>query len=354
MIYATITLAVVMFFSSGYGKIKQGNIIPIIGSLLALCVFAGLRDISFGLDLLGYQDRYLSYVPFVGYTDIIDDYVQGMMKDCLFYIIMKLFSDVGLSFQFFMAAVTSFYVITVSILIWGYSKKPIISFMMFIAFSWFQFSFTGLRQTIAMGICVVALIFLLKDKRSLSAILCVFLAGFIHSSAWIFFIVPIIARLGLKIRKKSFILLTVLSLLMAIIGNSLFREIVAVIAWNDTLANYADSSIFLNWTGFIIQLAIAAFSFTFYDEVIQNHPNMSLLYSLMAIGLGFQAFSTVIAEMFRISMYFSIVSVCVYPTVIMNIKRNDFKNLAFYISICLLIIYFFVSDKFEMYIPITV
>lgn len=352
MIYATITLVIVMFFSSCYGRIKQGNLIPIIGTVLALGVFAGLRDISFGTDLLGYQDRFLSYVPFVGYNEIVMDYKQGTMKDFLFYITMKIFSDVGLSYQVFMAAVTGFYIITVSILIFKYSKKPVISFIMFFCLAWLPFSFTGLRQTVAMGICIISLIFLLNDKQSISAIVCIFLAGFVHSSAWIFFIAPIIARLDIRLGKIRFIGVTVASLTLSVLGSTLFRQIIVAIAWNNTMANYADFDISLNWSGFIIQLIIAAVSFIFYDTVINNNPNMSLLYSMMAIGVGFQAFSTVVAEMFRVSMYFSIASICVYPAVIMSIKRKDYRTLAFYLSILLLLIYFFQADKFATYIPI--
>lgn len=352
MVYATITLIVVMFFSSFYGKIKQGNKIPVLGSILTLCIFAGLRDISFGPDLLGYQNRFLSYVPFVGYVNIIEDYVQGTMKDALFYIIMKFFSDSGVSYQIFMAAVTGFYIVTVATLVFKYSKKPIISFMMFMSLSWFQFSFTGLRQTIAMGICIIALILLLHNKKSLSAVLCILFAGFVHSSAWIFFIAPVIARFKIKIGRLQFIQITLVSLIMSIVGSSLFRGVIAAIAWNETMASYAASEVFLNWTGFIIQLLIAVFSFIFYDNVIRDNSYMPFLYSLMAIGVGFQAFSTVVAEMFRISMYFSIVSICVYPTAVMTIKRRDYKALVYYGSLFLLLIYFFVSDKFSTYIPI--
>ncbi|MGF0021482.1 EpsG family protein [Acidaminococcus fermentans] len=352
MVFATITLIVVILFLSFYGKIKQGNAIPIIGSISALSLFAGLRDISFGPDLFIYQNRFLSYTPFVGYSDIILDYKQGTMKDALFYIIMKIFSDLGLSYQIFMATVTGFYIIIVSILIFKYSKNPIISFVMFISLSWLQFSFTGLRQTVAMGMCIIALLLLLQNKKSVSAILCIWLAGFTHSSAWIFLIVPVIARFNIKIGRIRFIQLTLASLIMSIVGSSVFREIVAAIAWNEAMANYADSDIFLNWTGFIIQLLVTAFSYIFYDSVVRDYPYESLLFSLMAIGVGLQAFSSVVAEMFRVSMYFSIASICVYPTALMTIKSKRYKVLLLYGSFFIFLFYFFLADKFSSYIPI--
>lgn len=351
MVYATVTFVIMILLSAGYGKIKHGNAISITGSALTLCIFSGLRDISFGVDLFGYQKRFLYYVPFVSYMDIIQQYKQGTIKDGFFYVIMKFFADCGFSYQFFLAMTTGFYIIIVAIFIAKYSKKPAISFMMFMALSWMQFSFTGLRQAVAMGLCVIALMLILKSKRSILAIFFILMAGYVHSSAWIFLIVPIIARLNLRIKKARFFQLTVVSVMLSILGNTLFRKIVAAVAWNSTLADYADSNITLNWTGFIIQLMFSAVSYLTYDETVKDNQNMSLLYSLMAIGLGFQAFSSVIAEMFRVSMYFSIASICVYPSAVMSINKSK-RNLVYYTSAILLVVYFFIGNKYATYTPI--
>ena len=351
MLCATLAFVIMILFLAGYGKIKQGNAFPIIGAALTLCVFSGLRDISFGPDLLGYQRRYLYYVSYVDYMDIIKQYQQGVMKDGLFYIIMKFFSDCGFSYQFFIAMVTSFYIVVVTILIAKHSKIPVISFMMFMSLSWMQFSFTGLRQSVAMGICGIALMLLLKNKRSLLAVLCIFVAGFAHSSAWIFLIVPIIARLDFRNGKLRFVQITVASVVLSTFGKTLFKEIIATVAWNSTLASYADSNITLNWTGFLIQLMFSAVSYLTYDETIKENEDMPLLYSLMAIGLGLQAFSSVIAEMFRVSMYFSIASICVYPSAVMSVDKRK-RSMVYYASVIFLVAYFFIGNKYMKYMPI--
>lgn len=353
MLYSIIAFVIMILFLAGYGKIKQGNAFPIIGGALTLCIFSGLRDISFGTDLLGYQRRFLYYVSYVDYMDIIRQYQQGVMKDGLFYVIMKFFADCGFSYQFFIAMVTSFYIVVVTILIAKHSQIPIISFMMFMSLSWMQFSFTGLRQAVAMGICIIALLLLLKNKKSIIAILCILVAGYAHSSAWIFLIAPVIARLDFRIGKARFFQITVASVVLATLGNALFRKIVATVAWNNTLANYADSNITLNWTGFLIQLMFSTASYLTYDKTIKENEDMPLMYSLMAIGLGFQAFSSVVAEMFRISMYFSIASICVYPSAVMSISERK-RNLAYYASVALLIVYFFIGNKYATYTPIPI
>ena len=90
-----------------------------------------------------------------------------------------------------------------------------------------------------------------------------------------------------------------------------------------------------------------------YRDVVDEHPEMNLFYTLMAIGTAFQAFAGIIAEMFRISMYFSIASICVFPVAIQAIKNDQWRKAAFYGSIVILFAYFIVGNKFAMYVPIT-
>lgn len=352
MIYASISLFLVMFSSSFYGKIKQGNFIPIWGSAFILIIFSGLRSISFGSDLYSYMNEYLYYVPQVAYTDIFNLYMQGATKDGFFYILMKAFTDFNISFQFFLMFVTASYIISTTRFIEKKGKAIIISFMMFVALPWLQFSFTGLRQTLAMSICLIALMQLLGNSKIYKPVSLICIAGLFHSSAWVFLLAPIIYLFKLKIGRVRFIQLTVLSILLSILGETFFRGMINVLAWNKSLANYATTDVSLNWSGFIIQMMFAIVSYYFYDALIEKDKDYVFLYSLMAIGVAMQALSSVVAEMFRVSMYFSIVSICIYPAAILSIKRRQYRILAYYLSILLLLAYFFEANRFSTYIPI--
>lgn len=352
MIYASISLFLVMFSSSFYGKIKQGNFIPIWGSALILIIFSGLRSISFGSDLYSYMNKYLYYVPHVAYTDIFNLYMQGATKDGFFYMLMKAFTDFNISFQFFLMFVTASYIISTTRFIEKKGKAIIISFMMFVTLPWLQFSFTGLRQTLAMSICLIALMQLLENPKIYKSVVFICIAGLFHSSAWIFLIAPLVFLFKIKIGKIRFVQLTVISILLSVLGDTFFRSMINALAWNQTLANYATTDISLNWSGFIIQMMFAVVSYYFYDTLVEKDKDYGFLYSLMAIGVAMQALSSVVAEMFRVSMYFSIVSICIYPAAILSIKRRQYRILAYYLSILLLLAYFFEANRFSTYIPI--
>lgn len=352
MIYATVTLIIVMILSSSYGKIKQGNALPIIGSVVVLCIFSSCRSVSFGPDLMNYATKYTRVIPYLDYSEIIRQYTSGLMKDGIFYIFMKLCIEIGFSYQVFISIVTSFFIVTVTWMISRYSKYQILSFMMFISLSWLQFSFTGLRQTMAMGCCSLAIGIMASNKRPYLGLVLILIAGLFHSSAFIFLFAFVVYKLRLKITPFRFVVLIFSSVAMALLGDIVFRRIVNMIAWNETFDTYATSSISLNWTGFLIQLTISCFSFYMYRDVIDEYPEMNLFYTIMAIGTAFQAFAGIIAEMFRISMYFSIASICVFPTAIRAIEKDRWRKAAFYGSIVILFAYFIIGDKFAMYVPI--
>lgn len=352
MIYATTTLIIVMVLSSSYGKVKQGNALPIIGSMLALCIFSSCRSVSFGPDLMNYATKYTRDIPYLDYSEIIRQYTSGLMKDGLFYILMKLCIEIGLSYQVFISIVTSFFIVTVTWLISRYSKYPILSFMMFISLSWLQFSFTGLRQAMAMGCCSLAIGIMASNKRPYLGLVLILIAGLFHSSAFLFLFAFVVYKLKFKITPFRFVVLILSSVAMVLLGGVVFRRVVNMIAWNETLASYATSSVSLNWTGFLIQLAVSCFTFYMYRDVIDEYPVMNIFYTIMAIGTAFQAFAGIVAEMFRISMYFSITSICVFPAAIRVIKKDRWRRVAFYGSIVLLFVYFIVGDKFATYVPI--
>lgn len=352
MIFASSIFLFILFSSYFNGKFKHSDTVWLTASAFLLCVFAGLRDVSFGSDLYQYFYEYNGYMPLFSYTSILNEYLQGFRKDGLFYFTMKLFYDMGISYQWFIASVTSFYILNIVWFIYKNSKNQILSLLMFLTLEWYVFSFTGLRQAVAMGFCVLALTRLLESSRDLWALLLIGIAGLFHSSAWIFFIAVVVIRFNLQITPLRFLIMIFVSLAIALTGQSFFRGLIVLMSWNSSLARYASSDAMLNWTGFFIQLAFAGSSYYLYYRTVRKYPYSASLYSVMAIGICFQTFSSVVAEMFRVSMYFSIASICAYPMAIASIADKRIRSLCLYVSYVLLFVYLIVSAKFARYVSI--
>ena len=175
---------------------------------------------------------------------------------------------------------------------------------------------TALRQTVAMTFTLYSLTFV-HDKKPVKFIVCVLCASLFHSSAIVFLPAYWISKL--KIGKKQLFIVGT-GLFISLFIPSLFRNIISRITWDERLAGYSESTNALSWAGYIIQLSIFVFCYVFRKTI--NHDdnkeieNYDSYLNIMMVGLFFQGFATSIAEVFRLSYFYSITNCVALPNII--------------------------------------
>ena len=115
---------------------------------------------------------------------------------------------------------------------------------------------------------------------------------------------------------------------------------------------YLNDGTALTISGFIIQLAIYLFCLLYKKEVLKSDTSNISLYNLLFLGLVFQVFSAVIAEFFRISMYFSIFSLVLIPKAIGTIKNKKLRAIIYLLVLLALVLYIYWTgsfNKFKLY-----
>ncbi len=192
MIIYFILIASILIFSaivtnSNNEESKQEKIIAKFGTIAIFLVLA-LKKYTVGIDIAGYQRDYLRSA-YKTWEDV--DYIyfeKGYIQ------LSKLFAKNEVDFQHFMMFVYAFLCIALYFFIKKYSKNATLSLLIFICFQFFVFSISGVRQTIAMAICMLSFtIFERNNKwRIAIALLLNFSATYFHKSAWIFFAVYMI------------------------------------------------------------------------------------------------------------------------------------------------------------------
>ncbi len=107
-------------------------------------------------------------------------------KNTLYYILNKV---VGLwsdgNFQTLLFIIALFSTISLSIVIYYYSKQPFISYLCWNCFGFYIFSFYSLKQTLAMSFLMFAVIGIYEDNRTLFYVMTI-IAGLIHFPAFVF------------------------------------------------------------------------------------------------------------------------------------------------------------------------
>ena len=100
--------------------------------------------------------------------------------------LLKFFSTLSNGeFQVFLIAVAIFLGVAVAYLIYKYSPLPWLSFLVWNCMGFYCFGFSAIKQSIAMGLIMIAFVGIMEEKPRLFAIFTV-LASFVHAPALIF------------------------------------------------------------------------------------------------------------------------------------------------------------------------
>lgn len=338
MYLACIALISVCAYVFSKSNVKKGNLWFLIFSGTVLFFYAALRNRLVGIDIDGYLKSYNKYQKY-SFNEIIGIYNLDGQKDPTFYVLGWLFSQIFSGGQWWLAFIGGIYLSSVMIVIYKESVNPFISLLAFLSLGFFTFSLSGLRQTLAMSLTGLSY-FGIKKRKPILFIIFVLLGSLFHSTALIFLIAYPMARWKLGL---PHIISFVISIILFVSFQSAIRGWITKYIGFEHISNYGDSEKAATFSGFIIQFAIFVFALVYYHNVRKKYKYADILYNLSFIGLVFQLFSSMIAEFFRISMYFSFFNIILIPLVISAEPNKKISLLETSLVTLALVSYIFVS-----------
>jgi hypothetical protein len=120
---------------------------------------------------------------------------------------------------------------------------------------------------------------------------------------------------------KIHVLLAVFVGAMFVVGKPYVRLFLQKYLVDSQYSGYLEQTAGLSFAGFIIQVLMFIFCMYYYSEVSKKYKTANILYNLAFLGILFQLFSSMIAEIFRISMYFSFFNIILIPMAI-SVERE--------------------------------
>lgn len=307
-----------------------------------LFLISALRSINFGPDSFGYAIKYLS-LSYESTTVLYENMITNTGKDPTFYFVAKLISLTGATYQVWFASIAALFCYSVSKLIYKYSSEPYISFVALISLGYFYFSMTGLRQTVALSFIILSYKYL-RERKPIQFVLLVLIGSLFHSTAIIFLIAyPVI---NMKIGWKQTTGISV-AFLLAYFFKEEILNLLGLFLKSDRFYYYINHGETLTISGFIIQMFIYLFCLYYKRSVLKSNITNLYLYNLLFMGLVFQAFATVIAEFFRVSMYFSVFGILLIPNIISSIKYKKNRVLIYTFVLIALVAYIFWTGNFN-------
>lgn len=257
---------------------------------VVMALFSGLRTWWFG-DLIKYYTLYLHCSG-----EQWREYVFEKPANMGIRLFFHYGNAVGLSYDFCIFIIAAFAAITLGILIFKYSPSPYFSYLMYIAMGFYMFTFSGLKQTIAMGFLCLAMIAIFEG-RIVKFIIWTVAGGLFHAPALIFLAAYPFAR-----KRIDWTYFAILAAIIAAVF--VFRN--QIVSWLSE-AYYEDSSDLISSDRlggrFLMMLAILALGL-YMRPIRKGDAQYNYVFNIMVVAAALQTFSMYDNNFTRLTDYY--------------------------------------------------
>ena len=263
-------------------------------------------------------------------------------KDYAFFLIVKICSNF-MNVQTWLFMITIPLISAIGYLIYKESNSPILSFIMFIALNFYEFlSFSALRQALAVTFIILAY-FQIKDKKIVKFLIFVMLGSLFHQTALLFLVAYPLSNM--KIGIKQFIII-IFGFLIANLLNSSLMNIIFSFITADRYQLYISKGVVLNHMSFYINCCIVFLCYYIGNKKISQNKSLKIQYNMIILGTFLSAFTNIIGEFYRLSMYFSIFEIILLPNMIQTLKDSN-RKIVYVTVLFVFIIYFFIATIYN-------
>lgn len=287
---------------------------------IVLFLFAALRHSSVGIDLQRYCANYKN-VANLSFSQILSP--DSRFRDPVFHCFLHILSFVSKDPQFMIVVISAWVAFCFSYFTYHSKGNVLITYLLFICLRIYSFTFSGLRQAIAMGFIWLAFVMLQKNKKILFLIF-VISGTLFHASAIAFLLaLPLMYIKSYKLVLTSILAITAINF---ILGDRLVYSLSSFL-FSKRFEDYIDIAINTGTnlsTTFILYVAMFLFIIIFLSRTKRTDSQALGRFNIVCAGMMFSFIGQGFPNMFRIAYYF----ICnLFPlfseTILANIKQRE-------------------------------
>lgn len=309
---------------------KQNRKIILAFFILYFIMIAVRRD-DIGVDLANYKYMF-NRVEGLDYKEL-----TRFKTEYGYSALNKFIGDISNNFQFYLGVVAFITVLPLGILYYRESENALVSIGIFANLSVFNMLFSGLRQSIAIGIGIFAF-YCVKNKSPIKFLLCVFFAFLFHRSALILLILyPVY---NVKISKNKIFSIALIMAVLFIFRERIFSFLLKYIG-EDYDEKYGSVSNTGAYSILILFIIFCVYSFVMIDCEYESELNG--LRNIVVLATCLQIFASLNSVAMRFNYYF-IPYIPILISKISNHCNEDDKkaaDIANYVMIAFFFCYFF-------------
>lgn len=308
----------------------------IVFSAIPIWLVQALRSSTCGTDLDRGEGTYKWIFENLSSHSILSifSYHTNMEKGYLiFNKIVYFFVD---SFQVYIALVSAIIIFFLSYIIYKYSKDIVLSYIIYVSFGLYIFSFSGLRQALAIGLIYISFHFLFTEKTK-KFLLVTLLASFFHFSAILFlFLYPL---KKLRISQLFGFLLALFSLLLIPFLKIILSYLISLTRYSHYTETFTETPAISMYFFYLI-----LFLFSFLIKV--NTKLVNLYRLILIIGVYFQSLGVLsTGALTRIAYYYLAFSCLLIPEITSRIYDKNIRKIIVSIFILFSIFFFWYTNK---------
>lgn len=296
-----------------------------------LLLLLALRDTSIGADLPNYQ------YMFSRFSKISFSQVFSIDTESGYVLLNKIVALLGGNFQCLLALSAAISIIPIAIVYKREVEIPYLTIALFLFIPIFVMLFSGLRQSIAIGIGMISYVFV-KEKHPIYFLLTVLIAFLFHRSAIALLLLYPVYHMSLT-RKKLIFIIPILVFLFTF--NKQVFNVLLFIFSDIYSGEMLETGAYLTLILFIL---FAIFSYIVPDEKKLDETTMRQR-NILLLCVILQMFAMWHSLAMRVNYYFIIFIPLLIPKII-NCALSRYKGIATaakYILIVFFLLYFFIS-----------
>jgi len=326
---------------------KKNNINIIL--TITLILIAALRSPYTGMDTVGYYYVYGNLLRNTKdwhffFDELIDAIRGGTFKDTIMWsFVSKILTFILPSAQLWMGAISAVFIVSAYTVIRRYSKDPIVSWLYLCVFI-YAFILQGLRQSVAMAIVLLSFKYVYERKPAKFLLLIAFAYLFHQSSIAFIIAYPLY---GLNVKRKHIIII-IIALVLSRVVPHIINSVLEYLTSKTRFSGYIGRSGMYSLSGSIILTCIFIFCYRYKDRLCEDNDVNRLLFALSFVGVITQTMAVIVAEMFRVSYYFSMFNMLLVANTfeIMDEKSRTRNLLSRIMLMYIFIMYYYLSGGF--------
>lgn len=351
------TVLILGMFATNRGKDSRKYLFLM---MIFLLIIIGFRDISVGTDTLSYTEDFQRF-SYMSFTEVWS--FAFTTKEPLYVLVSWIPSLLSNNYTLFLLTWALFPVCSlynVFKIELHDSTDYMIAILVFFLLGLFAFYVAGIRQTAALSLVFYAgsrylgtpiklsVKSIIKDTAVYKFAVFMALAYMIHNSSILFLLtVPF-----LFVKVRWWYILLVFGLFF--VGKYVKIDQIVLLSkffFEDRFATYGtvyESSQSLS--AFIMQLILFVVCFSVKDKLIKKDTQNNFFFNMLFLGLVFQSLSEMMAEMARISFYFSMFAMVLVPRAFREYPKNN-KKLIYpgFVIVCLYYLFFLTGSNLPEY-----